>query len=137
MASLVEIRDALKVRLQTIDADLQVYDVVPGQINVPCAIIGVIEGVVYDAAMARGADVWFIPIRIHVQLGDYKQAQDDLDAYLDSKAGKSVKLAIEGDQSLGGIASTLQVKEVRDYGEYTYGNTTYLGAEWLVWVMTQ
>ena len=137
MASFSAIRDGLKTVLQTIDAGLEVYDTVPGQINVPCAIIGVPERVEYDLAIARGADGWFIPVRIHVQLSDYKQAQDELDAYLDSKAGKSVKLAVESDQTLGGVASTLQVKEVRDYGEYTYGNTTYLGAEWLVWVVTQ
>ena len=136
MASFVAIRDALKVRLQTIDDGLEVYDVVPGQITTPCAIIGVPE-IEYDLAMARGADGWLIPVRIHVQLSDYKQAQDELDAYLDSASGKSVKAAIEGDQTLGGVAATLQVKEVRDYGEYTYGNTTYLGAEWLVWVVTQ
>lgn len=137
MASFGAIRDALKVRLQTISATLEVYDTVPGQITTPCAIIGVPEKIEYDLAMARGADGWDIPIRIHVQLSDYKQAQDDLDAYLDSDSGNSVKAAIEGDQTLGGVASTLQVKEMRDYGEYTYGNTTYLGAEWLVWVVTQ
>ena len=136
MASFVAIRDALKVRLQTIDDALEVYDVAPGQITVPCALIGVPE-VEYDLAMARGADGWLIPVRIYVQLADYKQAQDELDAYLDTATGKSVKKAIEGDTTLGGVAATLQVKEVRDYGEYTYGNTTYLGAEWLVWVVTQ
>lgn len=136
MASFGAIRDALKVRLQTISATLEVYDVAPGQITVPCALIGVPE-IEYDLSMARGADGWFIPVRIYVQLSDYKSAQDDLDAYLDSDSGKSVKAAIEGDATLGGVASTLQVKEMRDYGEYTYGNTTYLGAEWLVWVVTQ
>jgi len=137
MASFTAIRDGLKTRLQTITPAIEVYDTVPGTLAVPCAIIGVPEEIEYDLAMARGADGWLIPIRIHVQLTDYTQAQDDLDAYLDSKAGKSVKLAVEGDATLGGVASTLRVQSVKDYGEYTYGSTTYLGAEWMVHVVTQ
>jgi len=137
MGSFADIRDGLKTRLQTITPAIEVYDTVPGSLTVPCAIIGVPEEIEFDLAMARGADGWTIPIRIHVQLSDYAQAQADLDAYLDSKAGKSVKLAIEGDLTLGGVASTLRVQKVTDYGEYTYGNTVYLGAEWTVWVVTQ
>lgn len=137
MASFSAIRDGLKTNIQTISATLEVYDTVPGQIVVPCAVIGVPKEIVYDLAIGRGADRWIIPVRVHVQLSDYATAQDDLDAYLDSKSGSSIKTAVESDKTLSGVAASVRVTDMDEYGEYTYGNTVYLGAGWLVEVITQ
>ena len=137
MATLTAIRNALGTAVQGADTSLEVYQRVTGQINSPAAMVGVPERIEFDATMARGSDRWYIPVRIYVQAADYESAQIALDSYLDSADAKSVKTALETDVTLGGVVSTLRVQEANEYGEYTFGNITYLGVQWIVEVYTQ
>lgn len=134
MASLSTIRDGLKTRLATI-AGLEVYDVVPDQANVPCAMVGPPERITFDSVMQRGADEYLIPIRILVNRSDLGSAQDALDGYLAGAGATSVKAAIEGDVTLGGAVDTTRVKEARNYGAFEVGEITYLGVEFLTEVI--
>lgn len=131
MASPSSIRSGLKTRLETITDFKAVYAKAPGTPMMPCAIIlpGPIE---FDEAMARGADVFVFEVRVLVQRSTDDLAQDHLDPYLAGSGGQSVKAAIEGDGTLGGVADWTRVTGVPSYGDIDHAGMSYLGAKFRV-----
>lgn len=134
MANFSAIRDQLKVRLATIPG-MRAHDTIPDQINPPAAVVSGFEAINYDVTMARAADQWLIPIRVYAGRVSDRASQDALDKFLAAEGAESVKAAVEGDVSLGGVAQTTRIQEARNYGSYTLGDIGYLGAEWLVEVI--
>lgn len=126
MASVSAIRDGLKTRLQTISG-LRVHDTAPSAISPPAAVI-VPQTVDYDSTMARGSDAFAFDVFLLVSKAVDRVSQDKLDAYLAGSGVDSVKAAVEGDQSLGGVAHIARVAQARDYGAVEYGGISYLGA---------
>jgi hypothetical protein len=61
-----------------------------------------------------------------------RTAQNSLDAYVSSTGSSSIKLALESDKTLGGVAYDVRVTEVRNYGEIVIGEINYLSAEFNV-----
>ena len=142
MASVAAIRDGLKVRLQTI-AGLRVHEYHAPRIEPPAAII--IPGdpgrsntyaVKFDATMGRGSDDLVFTVLVIVSNVVERASQDKLDAYLDGSGASSVKAAIEGEGTLGGIVSFAVVSAIRQYGLVQYAGQTFLGAEFLIEVTT-
>ena len=130
MSTLGQIRDALKVRLETIPG-LRVYDTVEGQISPPAAVIK-IDTINYDTSMNSGSHDPTFSVFLFVPFSNDRTAQDKLDTYLDAESPTCVKVAIEGDPHLGGTVDFATVSMVRNYGLVTYAGVQYLGAELLV-----
>jgi hypothetical protein len=63
---------------------------------------------------------------------DERTAQNKLDGFVSSTGASSVKLAIEGDKTLGGAAFDVIVTEMRNYGQLSIGEVVYLSAEFSV-----
>ena len=135
MASLSSIREGLKTRLATISG-LSIYAFVPDSIEPPTAVVGVMSSLEYDSTMARGSDTYNIPIYMYVSRVDAELSQDSLDSYLDGSGSTSVKSAIEGDTTLGGVVSSARVVEASNYGVYTVNSIDYLGVEFSVEIIT-
>lgn len=134
MAALTDIREGLKDRLDTI-AGLRAFAYVPGQINPPAAVVEPANPVVeYHQAMAGGLNVWRLKVRVFEAANADTQSQQALDSYIAPTGTKSVKAAIEGDKTLGGVVADLTVDESVGYGEYAYGNVSYRGFELTVTV---
>lgn len=137
MAAISALRDGLETRLATISG-LRAHDTAPGQVNPPAAVIspggdGANEPAIsFDSTMARGSDDYLFLVTLLVQFADDSSAQDKLDGYLQGSGALSVKAAIEGDPSLGGVAHFVHVREVREYGEIEYNGVRYLGAVFVV-----
>jgi hypothetical protein len=138
MASVTDIREGLKARLDTISG-LRAHAWVVGDIVPPAAIV--IPGdpsrksslaIAYDATMGRGSDDFLFTLLILVSNKVERSAQEALDGYLAGSGATSVKAAVEGEDSLGGVAHFTRVVGVRDYGLVTYGGQTYVGAEFMV-----
>lgn len=126
------LRDGLQVRLATIGG-LRTSDTYPDQVNAPQALVGNPD-VEYHQTYGSGyAVITFeiILLAFALQKG-VKRGQDALDSYLNSTDANSVKKAIEGDCTLGGIAHDLIVKRVYDYGQIAYGDVPYAGCKWRV-----
>lgn len=130
MASLSSIRTGLQTRLATITG-LNAYDKVPGTVTTPAAfpMPGPIE---FDETMGRGSDLYTFKVRLLVQRSTDTYAQEDLDAYLAGSGASSVKAAIEGDITLGGVADWTRVTGVPAYGDVTHAGIDYLGADFNV-----
>lgn len=135
MASLSSIRSGLSTRLATISG-LSVYSFVPDSIEPPTAVVGVMSSVDYDSTMSRGSDSYEIPLYLYVSRVDAELSQDSLDEFLAGSGSSSIKQAIEGDVTLGGVVSSARVVEASNYGVYTINSIDYLGVEFSVEIIT-
>ena len=135
MASLSSIRSGLSTRLATISG-LSVYAFVPDSIEPPTALVGVMSSVDYDSTMSRGSDSYEIPLYLYVSRVDAELSQDSLDEFLAGSGSSSIKQAIEGDSTLGGVVSSARVVEASNYGVYTINSIDYLGVEFSVEIIT-
>jgi hypothetical protein len=134
MASLSSIRSGIATNLGNIST-LTVFGFVPDSIEPPTAVVGVVDSIEYDTAMARGADTYIIPVFLYVSRVDAQDAQDTLDGFLASSGSSSVKTQIESDVTLGGVANSARVVEADNYGVYSINNIDYLGCEFTVEVI--
>lgn len=116
--SLREVRDGVATALGPL-MDGRAYDVWPSTINPPAAIVRPLTGV-FDETFG-GAVTYQLEVTLLLQLGKQETAQEQLDAYIATEGASSVKAAIEADQSLGGVADSVQVKGWRDYGSMVVG----------------
>lgn len=138
MASVTQIRQGIATRLATISG-LRVHAFVVGDVAPPAAVV--IPGdpgrknamaIAYDATMGRGSDDFLFTVLLLVANKVERASQEALDTYLAGSGASSIKAAIEGEDSLGGVAHFTRVVGVRDYGVVSYGGQSYVGAEFMV-----
>ncbi len=106
MATLSGIREALRVRLDTIDG-LRAYDVMPGSPQYPAAAVS-IKSFQYSRDFDGALTIQFY-IWLYVNATDLVRAQRSLDAYLAPTGTQSIKAAVEADATLGGTADWVNV----------------------------
>lgn len=132
MATLAQLRDGLAARLQTIPG-LRTSAWQPDAVRPPIAYV-LPDRIDYDLNANRGADTSVFLIGVVVGRADDRASQRTLDAYVFGSG--SVKAAIEADRTLGGVADTCRVVEMRNYGNVTVGEQVYLGCEFVVEVVS-
>jgi len=134
MADYTAIRDGLAARLDTIDAFLTVHATVPGRIIAPAAVVvpGRPVAVYHDSMIGNGGSltVFNFELVCAVQSMTEEFAQDALDDLISGP--DSVPTAIEADPTLGGAATTTQVRQAVDYGVVAFADTEFVGARFLV-----
>lgn len=130
MASLSDIRTGLATRLATITG-LRTAATVPDNPNPPIAIVQP-DGINYDDTFQRGMQTYTFTVMVIVGRADERTAQNRLDAYVSSTGASSIKLAIEGDKTLGGKVFDTRVTELRNYGQINISEVIYLVAEFAV-----
>lgn len=135
MATIAAIRDGLKNRLATIGSPFQAYDTIPLSVNAPCAVVQ-FNSIQFDETMGRGSDKLFFNILVFVEWTDPDASQNDLDSYLNLSGSTSIKAAVEGDSSLGGIVSYAVVTAAHDYGVIAVNTIDYLTVVFDVEVVT-
>ena len=130
MASVSSIRTGLATRLGTI-AGLRTSAFMPDNPNPPIAVV-MPSSVSYDDTFKRGMQTYVFNVLVIVGRVDERTAQSNLDGYVSSTGSSSIKLAIEGDKTLGGVVFDTRVSEMRNYGQLPVGEVTYLTAEFTV-----
>jgi hypothetical protein len=130
-----QLRAGLATRLATISG-LRTSAYVPPDPMPPVAIV-VPTGITFDSTFARGMDEYDFTILVLVGSVDDRTSQDRMDAYCDPSGSGSIKAAIEGDKTLGGVAFTCRVREMRNYQQTPVGDQMYLSAEFAVQVYSQ
>jgi hypothetical protein len=135
MASMTALRQGIATRLATID-ELNVYAFIPDTIVTPAAIVapGDETFIQWDTSMSGGSDDYTFRVTLLLPKGSDEDGQAKLDAYLEESGASSVKAAIEGDETLGGIADWLHVTEARNYGRVQWNLVDYYGCELLITV---
>lgn len=130
MADDATIRTGLKTRLETITG-LSVYKFVPGQINVPAAIVQR-RRTAYDATMADGSDDWEYVATLLCSWADPEVAQAKMSTFLARTGATSVKAAIEGDATLGGVVDFAHVREAGEEEIRQYNEISYLAVNFVI-----
>jgi hypothetical protein len=134
MADYTAIRDGLATRLDTVSTFLTVHATVPNRIVAPAAVVvpGRPVATYHDSMVGSGGSltVFNFEIVCAVQSMTEEFAQDALDDLISGTS--SVPAAIEADPTLGGAATTCQVRQAVDYGVVTFADTEFIGARFLV-----
>ena len=131
-ATLAQIRAGLNTRLATI-SNIQTYAYLPGVPSLPCAFVAGPRDVNYHQAMADGMSEWTMVLWVLVSNATPTvESQTDLDAFVSPTGSSSVKAAVEGDTTLGGIVADTVVDSSDGYSFYVTEGGSYLGAQFVV-----
>lgn len=129
-ATVTQVMDGLKTRLATVSG-LRAFSYQPEQLNPPMGF-PILNSVTYHRAF-NGGDVVF-NCSIVIVVGRYldRTAHALLDNYLSYSGASSIRAAIEGDLTLGGIAQTLIVQSSADVTSLNSADAEFLEIRFLV-----
>ena len=135
MAGLSAIRQGLADRIATIDG-LRARDHIPDNIVPPMAFVNPTQ-IQYDLDNARGLVQYTFTVSLFASRADSRSAQNTVDEFVSTSGLKSVKAAIEGDRTLGGIVDTCRVTNVTNYVVQDANDTEFLAVDFNVEVYGQ
>ena len=134
MADYTAIRDGLAAQLETVPTFLTVHATVPNRIVAPAAVVvpGRPVATSHDSMVGScgSLTVFNFELVCAVQSMTEEFAQDALDDLI--SGANSVPAAVEADPTLGGAATTCQVRQAVDYGVVAFADTEFIGARFLV-----
>ena len=128
MTTLANIRDGLAANLQTLPG-VEVYEREGGMVNVPCAVVLTPTIDYHQSFSAAGLVRYEFRIMVLVQSADSDQSGIDLDTYADPASPTSVRVALESDRTLGGIADDLICTAFRPLSSEEVAGIGYWGGE--------
>lgn len=123
-ATASQIVDALKIRLATISG-LRAFSFQPSQLNPPIAY-PIITQVRYHGAMGGGMVIYEVTVYLIVGRYSDERAIADLDDYLAFNGPKSLRAALEADQTLGGVAQNIVVSSSTDISSVQQADAEFL-----------
>ena len=129
-ATLAEVREAIKERLQTVAGLDTVYGYHNGSPTPPCAIIGWPEPFQLGTRLGD-ITAWdaVIPVQILVATADSQAADERLGAFCDPSGPSSIQEAFDLDQTLGGVISGYAV--VRNFTQFGVAQFAEGGVQYL------
>jgi hypothetical protein len=127
VASISAIRSGLATNIGTISG-LRTGATIPDNVNPPYAIVAP-SSVDYHKAFNNALSTYNFTVTLVVGRVSERTSQNSLDAYCSPTGTGSIRVAIESDKTLGGVAFDTIVTGMRNYGSVTIGENTYLAAE--------
>lgn len=141
MTDLADVLTALATRISTGMAGTAIAGrtlaYAPDSIVTPCVICLPAPGdfLTYDVTL-DGKDDYELIVKILVGAEVTRTAQTELLSYLDRSGSTSIRAAIYGDRTLGGVVSDLKVVSAHGYGDVEWAGVVYFGAELALSVWT-
>lgn len=123
-ATVTQVRAGLTTRLGTI-AGLRTSAYPPDQLNPPIGF-AVLETVEYHRAMGGGDVVMRWSVFVIVGRYTDRIAHASLDGYLSYSGATSLRAALEGDRTLGGVAQTLIVSDATNISAVSVAESEFL-----------
>lgn len=138
MATLGQIRDAIKATLEEHIPGLRTYDTIPDQINPPAVVVAPAEETAdFLVAMARGIDQWNLDVLVLVANAVSRTAQNTLDDYVTGAGPKSIRQVFFQHADLGLQDTEALVTGLSKYDfQYDVAGIQYAGATFRVIVRT-
>lgn len=125
------IRDGLKSALETIEG-LRAFDNMPQSIpEAPAAYVIPVIGK-YHVTMAGNLRCEFNITLVVSLKPSFAEAQELLDQFISPTGDRSIMVAIESDQTLGGVSEIATVHEFTDYGFVVFSGVQFLGCRFRV-----
>lgn len=123
-----DIRSGLKKRLDR--TGLRGHKVVPDMLEPPTYVIGPPSGRYVDAI---GVHTLTFPVFVLVSFADGARGQANLDEYIADTGTKSLKVALEGDDTLGGVVDSSALLGWENYGaQFQFNDVAYVGVQFNV-----
>ena len=126
-------KDGLKARLATISG-LRCYDYQPDQVNQPFAFPTLEEISYHATAMGTGGVEMDFTINLILSRQSERIAQDEIDKYMAYSGSQSVRAAIEGDRTLGGVCEDCVVRQAGNISNIDANDTLYVAVDFRVTV---
>jgi hypothetical protein len=126
-------KDGLKARLATISG-LRCYDYQPDQVNPPFAFPTLEEIRYHATAMGTGGVEMDFTINLILSRQSERVAQDEIDKYTAFTGTQSVRAAIEGDRTLGGVVDDCVVRQAGNISNIDANDTLYVAVDFRVTV---
>lgn len=128
--TVTQIKEGLQTRLATISG-LRAYAQQPDNVNAPFGW-PMLESITYNGAMGGGLIIHTFTVSVVVGRASERTAQNALDGYLSYAGATSVRAAIEGDRTLGGVVQDLIVESASNISTLDANDTTYLMVDFRV-----
>lgn len=129
-ATISQIKQGLATRLATISG-LRTFAYQPDQLNAPIAYPNV-EQVLYHRTMRNGLNEIIFTVTVIVARPTERPAESSLDAYMSPDGASSIRAAIEGDRTLGGIVDDTQVEQSSGISSLSANDADYLSVDFTV-----
>ena len=126
-------KDGLKARLATISG-LRCYDYQPDQVNPPFAFPTLNQIRYHATAMGSGGIEMDFDVTLVLTRQSERIAQDEIDKYMAYSGSQSVRAAIEGDRTLGGVVEDCVVREAGTITNIDANDTLYVTVDFRVTV---
>lgn len=125
-----QVADGIADRLDTING-LHSFGYVPDVVTPPMAAVTPDEADYYNAM--NGGDVRYVMrVQLVVAKSATRSAQQALYDYMSYSGAKSVRAAIDGDSTLGGVAVDSIVERAENIGVVAQGDAIYLAVDFIV-----
>jgi hypothetical protein len=126
MATVQQIRTGIKTRLDTIDG-LRAQASWTDSVNSPAAIV-VRRSTEFDTSFDAESDDYGFAVTVLIKLSN-QRAQETLDAYLAGSGASSIRAAINGDPTLGGVVDFARAASVGRDRIVEWAGIKYLAAD--------
>lgn len=126
--TIVQIMDGIEARLATITG-LNTSEIAPDQINPPQAIVGVPPIPRYHQSMQMGKFQLEPSVTVFVSTAYDRAGQRALAEYANPTGTKSIRAAIEGDRTLGGVVDDCIVTDFAPMGLVKVGEVEYIAGQ--------
>lgn len=123
-ASVSSVLTGLKNRLSTISG-LRCYDYQPDEVRPPIAF-PMITSIDYHSSFGNGECVFHASIQVICGRVSDRAAQALLDGFASNDGPSSIRGALEGDTTLGGIVDTLSTQTSANIGSMKAGEADFL-----------
>jgi hypothetical protein len=127
MATLKDIRDAIKTTLEAAITSLTVYDTVPDTVNLPAVVVKPVLSN-FHLAMGRGSDQWEFDLEVLVSTADLDLGQDALDGFVTGAGSDSIRQAVFNARTLGLSGTDASVSGLTEYGMQTAADIPHIAA---------
>lgn len=131
MASIGQVRAALKSLIENTISDLLVYRTVPEVAHVPAVVIGLSseETADFTGAMQRGVDTWNYDLYVLAPYADAELGQDALDLLVNGAGTRSIRQTIYNNPTLGLVRTNAHISGVSQYGaNFESADLQHIGA---------
>lgn len=136
MASLKQIRAAIKTTIEAGISGIQVHREMPDQGHGDVVLVEP-DGTDFHKAFGRGLDEYSFNLYVLVMATDLVSAQDRLDDYVTGAGDKSIRQVIFQNQDLGLNTTSASVSKMFGYnGKYKLAEILHVGAVLKLTVMT-
>lgn len=131
-ATVNQILDGLVTRLQTITG-LRCYDR-PSDIQASPSAFVMFDSVEYNGSFALGNSQHQMTVTVVVGRVSDRAGYQSLSDFAATTGSKSIRAAIEGDRTLGGVVQTLIVQRADNVRSLSAGDAEYLAVDFTILV---